>query len=75
MTITDRDPGDEDMNTEDSELLRAIARFENGDFTPEEEAEMKKWEAEVNAKLREGAREHDLILAWSKVHGANKVYK
>jgi len=59
----------------DEELLRAIARFENGDYTPEEKAEIEAQEARFAAELRKGAEENRLLLAWSKVHGANKVYR
>lgn len=59
----------------DEELLRAIARFERGEYTPEEQARIDECEARINAELRKGAREHALVLAWSKVHGANKVYR
>ena len=57
------------------EAAAKIARFERGEFTPEEQARFDEHEARFNAELRKAAREHDLILAWSKVHGANKVYK
>jgi hypothetical protein len=75
MIITDRDPGDEDMAAEDLELLRAIASFENGEYTPEERAEIEVHEARINEQLRKDAKENALLLAWSKVHGANKVYR
>jgi hypothetical protein len=60
----------------DEELLRAIARFESGTgYTPEEKAEIEIQEAKINAQLRKYAETEREILALSKVHGANKVYR
>ncbi len=57
------------------EAAAIIARFERGEFTPEEQARFDEHEARINKILRKAAREHDLLLAWSKVYGANKIYR
>ena len=59
----------------DEELLRAIARFERGEYTAEEQVAIDEHEVKINAELKKAAKEEREILALSKVCGANKVYR